>query len=279
MQALDVRSFRKHISVVSQSVHLFSGSIKDNILYGLTPEDRQERGFDGADDEAREKAEAELRRVSEMAGCDFIDDYPLRLETRLGTGGIKLSGGQKQCIAIARALIKRPALLILDEATSALDAKTQGLVATSIRTEQERLGFTIVQIAHRLETLRGSDVVYFFSHGRVVEVGGISQLDRTAVEELLSVTVEHKMVEDPETGKMVERVRGGYFHDMWDKAMGITPPSKMDADQLAKKEKELREELAAIEKARRQKAARKAICLRLIAMAVIVKACKWRVQK
>merc|ERR1711998_87339 len=124
-----------------------------------------------------------MARVCEMAGCDFINDYPLKLETRLGTaGGIKLSGGQKQCIAIARALIKRPALLILDEATSALDAKTQAHVATSIAAEQERLGFTVVQIAHRLETLKSSDLIYFFAHGRVVETGGMATMARAAVD-------------------------------------------------------------------------------------------------
>merc|ERR1712185_51432 len=137
-----------------------------------------------------EAADAELRRVTEMAGCDFINDYPLRLETRLGTGGIKLSGGQRQCIAIARALIKRPALLILDEATSALDAKTQAHVAAAIEAEQARLGFTVVQIAHRLETLKNSDVIYFFAHGRVVEAGGVDAAERQkAVEELLGIPI------------------------------------------------------------------------------------------
>lgn len=271
LPAIDVRSFRRHISVVSQSVHLFGGSIKDNLLYGLSPAERRQRGFDGADGVAREAAEAELRRVCEMSGCDFIHDYPLRLETRLGTGGIKLSGGQKQCIAIARALLKQPALLILDEATSALDAKTQTLVAASIREEQLRLGFTVVQIAHRLETLKGSDAVYFFAHGRVVEVGGMARLERTAVEELLRVPIECKTVEDPESGKPVQRLRGGYFHDMWNRAQGITPPAQMEGAQLAQKEKELRAELAAVEKAWRRKAVIRTLRLRLLTIARLVK--------
>merc|ERR1711988_1738951 len=246
MQAIDVRSFRRHISVVSQSVHLFGGSIKDNILYGLTPEERHERGFGGADDVAREEADKELGRVTQMAGCDFINDYPLKLETRLGTGGIKLSGGQKQCIAIARALIKRPALLILDEATSALDAKTQAHVAASIAAEQARLGFTVVQIAHRLETLKGSDIIYFFKHGRIVEVGGEQTLDRTAVDELLKVPIAAKTVVNPETGAPTKVLKAGFFHDMWNRAQGIISPEEMDAETLAKKRGELEKELAAL---------------------------------
>jgi len=271
MQHWDVRSFRRHISVVSQSVHLFGGSIKDNILYGLTPEERREAGFDGAEGALKEAGDAELKRVIEMAGCDFIKDYPLRLETRLGTGGIKLSGGQKQCIAIARALIKKPALLILDEATSALDAKTQTSVAEAIRAEQARLGFTVVQIAHRLETLKGSDLIYFFSHGRVVEAGGADSLDRTAVDELLKVPIDTKTVEDPETGAPVQRLRGGFFHDMWNRAQGITPPTKMEKAQLVTKEAELREQLAGVEAALAKKAAYRRLALRLLAVGALYK--------
>ncbi len=275
MQSWDVRSFRRHISVVSQTVHVFHGSIKDNILYGLTPEERRARGFEGAKTDASEAAEAELKRVCDMAGCDFINDYPLRLETRLGTGGIKLSGGQRQCIAIARALIKEPALLILDEATSALDAKTQSLVAESIRTEQARLGFTVVQIAHRLETLRGSDIVYFFSHGRIVESGGTDRMDRTAIDELLKVPIESRTVEDPETGEAVQRLRNGYFHDMWNRAQGITAPKEMAMKELETKQKELNEQLESVAAALRRKMVMRRLSVRLLAVRALLKAkCK-----
>merc|ERR1711988_1293287 len=190
------------------------------------------------------------------AGCDFIADYPLRLETRLGTGGIKLSGGQKQCIAIARALLKQPALLILDEATSALDAKTQAHVAKAIDAEQARLGFTVVQIAHRLETLKGSDIVYFFAHGRVVEVGGSASLAKRGVDELLQVPIRHSLVPDYEKGVgTVRRLRAGHFHDMWNRAQGVTPPASMDCAQLSARQDELRRELAKIDRAMAQKAA------------------------
>jgi ABC-type methionine transport system ATPase subunit len=267
-----VRSFRKRIAVVSQSVHLFGGSIRDNLLYGLTPEERRSRGFDGADGPEREAAETELRRVTEMTGCDFIADYPLRLETRLGTGGIKLSGGQKQCIAIARALLKQPALLILDEATSALDAKTQAHVAKAIDAEQARLGFTVVQTAPRLETLKGSDVVYFFAHGRVVEVGGADSLTKSGLDELLQVPIRHTLVPDFETGVgAVRRLRGGYFHDMWNRAQGVTPPESMGCAQLAERQAELRRELAKIDKAMVHKAALRQLRVRLLAVRLLAR--------
>lgn len=271
MQSWDVRSYRRCISVVSQSVHLFGGSIRDNLLYGLSPEERRTRGFDGAEGALKEAADAELRRVTELAGCDFIADYPLRLETRLGTGGIKLSGGQKQCIAIARALIKRPALLILDEATSALDAKTQSHVAAAIESEQRRLGFTVVQIAHRLETLTGSDVIYFFAHGRVVEVGGAESLDRSAVAELLQEPIETKAFNDPETGELRQRLVGGFFHDMWNRAHGKVPTEEMARGQLQAKSDELRKELIALESALRKKATLRMLRIRLLAVGVLAR--------
>ena len=272
MQHWDVRSFRRHISVVAQSVHLFGGSIRDNLLYGLTPDERRTRGFDGAEGAAKEEAEAELKRVCDMAGCDFIDDYPLRLETRLGTGGIKLSGGQRQCIAVARALLKRPALLILDEATSALDAKTQSHVAASIASEQTRLGFTVVQIAHRLETLKGSDLVYFFAHGRVVEVGGADSLDKSAIDELLQVPIQTRSVPDPETGNPVKRLTAGYFHDMWDRAHGGGPHEEMTREALASKQQELVKELASIQKALCLKEGKMQLCVRMRAVGALLRA-------
>ena len=148
----NVRQYRKAIAVVSQDIKLFEGTIKENILYGLSDEDRRAQKYDGP--ETNTTGRQKLIEVAEKAcAWSFIEKFPLQFETRIGTGGIKLSGGQKQRIAIARALAKEPACLILDEATSALDAKNQKLVAENIAKEQRRLGFTIIQIAHRLETL------------------------------------------------------------------------------------------------------------------------------
>ena len=146
----------------------------------------------------------------------------------------------------ARALIKRPALLILDEATAALDAKTQQRVATAIAAEQARLGFTIVQIAHRLETLKDSDIIYYFAHGAVVEAGGQNSLSRRAVDELLAVPVVTRKVEDPETGELKDRLQSGFFHDMWNKAQGVDDAAEMKPEEIAAREKELVSQLAAL---------------------------------
>lgn len=115
-----------------------------------------------------------------------------------------------------RALIKRPALLILDEATSALDAATQKKAAANIAIEQKRLGFSIVQIAHRLETLTNSDVVYFLRHGQVVEKCVTD--DQSAVEKLLKVSIKYENVTDPESGEPVKQLVEGHFHQMWNLA-------------------------------------------------------------
>lgn len=121
IEYLDVRQFRRAIAVVSQTVTLFVGTIKENILYGLSDEERLKLKFDGP--EARTVGHNALVAVAKNAcAWKFIEYLPLQFETRIGTGGIKLSGGQQQRIAIARALVKEPACLILDEATSALDA-------------------------------------------------------------------------------------------------------------------------------------------------------------
>lgn len=159
-------------------------------------------------------------------------------------------------------------MLILDDATSALDAKTQAHVASAIESEQARLGFTVIQIAHRLETLKASDVIYFFVHGRVVERGGEESLSRAAVDELLKVPVEWRSVEDPESGERKQRLHAGFFHDMWDRAQGVTPPREMPASKLRAKESELRKELCAVGAALKKKDALHCIRMRLRAVAL-----------
>lgn len=162
-----------------------------------------------------------------IACCwDFIVDFPLKLETRIGNGGIRLSGGQSQCLAIARALVVEPALLILDEATSALDAETQRKVAANISAEQRRLGFTVVQIAHRLETLRDSDVIFYFQNGHIVEVGGEDTLDHSAVEELLRRRIETKRAPDfDHPGETIDVTTSGFFRKMWETAHRSSEPA------------------------------------------------------
>merc|ERR1740116_34797 len=89
----------------------------------------------------------------------------------------------------------------MDEATSAMDTHTQKRAAEGIAAEQTRLGFSIVQVAHRIETLRGSDILYFVEHGQVVETGGLQSMNGTAIEELSALPIEYKTVVNPETGK------------------------------------------------------------------------------
>ena len=118
---LDPRWYHEKISIVQQEPVLFSGTIRDNILYGLDVAGRSEQELDDMMTEAAESANA----------LSFIKDeqgFPLGFETKVGERGVKLSGGQKQRIAIARALVRKPAVLILDEATSALDAESEHLV-------------------------------------------------------------------------------------------------------------------------------------------------------
>ena len=265
-QEWDVRQFRRAVSVVSQQVSVFSLSIRENLLYGLDDRARLARGFEGPD--KKTKGDAELQEVLEKAAAwDFVKDFPMRLETRLGDGSVKLSGGQTQCLAIARALVKKPACLLLDEATSALDAKTQKSVAANIAAEQRALGFTIVQIAHRLETLTSSDVVYFMQHGRVLESGGADSLAGKACDELLARPVVMHTVEDPESGKPKRQIKAGHFKNLWNTAHDVTDMKEWSREKLAKRVKELEEEKAKASATLRvkQNARRASIKLRAVA--------------
>merc|ERR1719446_1918850 len=143
-----------------------------------------------------------MSQAPETSGAwDIVKEFPLKIEQRIGTGGVTLSGGTEQCIFIARGLVKEPAMMILDEATSAMDTRTQKKAANGIREEQARLGFSVVQVAHRIETLTGSDVLYFVENGRVVEAGGLKTLNGTAIDELVARDIEHKQIVNAETGE------------------------------------------------------------------------------
>jgi len=155
---LNPRALREHIGMVSQEPVLFATSIADNIRYGRPG---------ATDDEVRAAA------VSANA-LDFVLAFPEGLDTQVGERGVRLSGGQKQRIAIARAILKDPAVLILDEATSALDAESEHLVQEALERLME--GRTTLIIAHRLSTVRGADCVAVLADGVVAELGTHDEL-------------------------------------------------------------------------------------------------------
>ncbi|MGC8625684.1 MAG: ABC transporter ATP-binding protein [Phycisphaerae bacterium] len=158
MEAINLQTLRRFLAVVPQQVLLFSGTVRDNIAYGL-----------------EHITDEQLNAVLEMANCaEFIREMPKGIDTPLGNRGGKLSGGQRQRIAIARAMLRNPQIIILDEATSALDLAAEYLVQQAIK----RLikGHTTFIVAHRLSTIRDADRVVVMDHGHLAEVGAYTQL-------------------------------------------------------------------------------------------------------
>ncbi|KAF5093145.1 hypothetical protein D0Z00_004221 [Geotrichum galactomycetum] len=159
LKNVNVKNLRRHIGVVSQEPVLFSGTIAENIAYGMPKATRYQ-----------------IYEAARRANCDFISDFPDGLDTHVGARGTQLSGGQKQRIAIARALIKQPSILILDEATSALDSESEAAVNEALArlmTENS----TTISIAHRLSTIKRSDsLVVLGTDGRVAEQGSFNEL-------------------------------------------------------------------------------------------------------
>ena len=153
-----LKSLRDHIGIVPQETFLFGGTIADNIAYG-----RPGSTMD------------EIIEVAEAANAhDFIQQFPEGYQTKLGEAGVGLSGGQRQRLAIARALLKDPKILILDEATSSLDATSEGVVQEAL----DRLmhGRSTLVIAHRLSTVTNADRIIVLDNGRIVESGGFNEL-------------------------------------------------------------------------------------------------------
>ncbi len=157
-ETLDLRTWRQHLSVVTQASVLFSGTVAENVAYGndaVTPA----------------QIDAALRQAQ---ADDFVHKLPRGPDTRLGEGGQQLSGGQTQRLAIARALLRQPALLVLDEPTSALDVESEQQVRAAISTAMR--GKTCVLVSHSLPLVRHADHILVIEGGRLVAQGTHEQL-------------------------------------------------------------------------------------------------------
>ncbi|MCF8279970.1 MAG: ATP-binding cassette domain-containing protein [Bacteroidales bacterium] len=151
--------YRQNIAIVPQEVLLFGGTIRENILYGKP-----------------HASELDIIEAARQANAwDFIQRFPDGLDTIVGERGVKLSGGQRQRIAIARAILKNPAILLLDEATSSLDAESEKVVQEALDKLME--GRTSIIIAHRLATVRNVDKICVIDGGRIVEEGTHEELE------------------------------------------------------------------------------------------------------
>jgi subfamily B ATP-binding cassette protein MsbA len=151
-------SLRRQIALVPQDIHLFGSTIRENIRYGR---------LDASD--------AEIESAARAANAhEFIDTLPDRYDAQIGERGVKLSGGQRQRIAIARAILKNPAILLLDEATSALDSASEVLVQEALEHLME--GRTAFVVAHRLSTVRNATRIVVVEDGQISEVGTHEEL-------------------------------------------------------------------------------------------------------
>ncbi|XP_032493469.1 bile salt export pump isoform X2 [Phocoena sinus] len=158
IRSLNIQWLRAQIGIVEQEPVLFSTTIAENIRYG------------------REDATMEdiVRAAKEANAYSFIMDLPQQFDTVVGEGGGQMSGGQKQRLAIARALVRNPKILLLDMATSALDNESEAMVQEALSKVQH--GLTIISVAHRLSTVRAADVIIGFERGTAVERGTHEEL-------------------------------------------------------------------------------------------------------
>jgi ATP-binding cassette subfamily B protein len=158
LRQIKLEDFRRQVGVVMQESYLFPGSIKDNIAYG--------------------RPEASLEEVIAAAkaanGHDFIVNFPDGYDTYVGERGQRLSGGERQRIAIARAILHNPKVLILDEATASVDTETERMIQEALENLVE--GRTVFAIAHRLSTLRNADRLVVISEGQIAEIGTHDEL-------------------------------------------------------------------------------------------------------
>jgi ATP-binding cassette, subfamily B, bacterial MsbA len=162
LRRVEIQSLRDMIGIVTQETILFNDTVRNNIAYGL-------------DDCPMER----IMRAAQAANAhNFIQDMPRGYDSVIGERGVKISGGERQRLALARAILKNPPILILDEATSALDTESELLVQQAI--ENLMSGRTSIVIAHRLSTIQHADRILVIDGGRIVEVGKHEELLKNA---------------------------------------------------------------------------------------------------
>jgi subfamily B ATP-binding cassette protein MsbA len=158
IRSFSIKSLRQHIAMVTQETILFNDTVKDNIAYG--------------------KRGASFEEIVEAAKKAFAHEFILNLpkgyDTYIGDRGVKLSGGERQRLAIARAILKNPPLLILDEATSQLDTQSERLVQEALNILMK--GRTVFVIAHRLSTIKNASKIVVLGEGRIAEEGTHEEL-------------------------------------------------------------------------------------------------------
>jgi subfamily B ATP-binding cassette protein MsbA len=160
LKDIDVTSYRKSIGFVSQDIPLFDLNFRENLIFGLEVKVSHDVIQDAI----------QTAQLSEM-----LKKYPEGLETKIGERGLKLSGGEKQRLALARAIIRKPELLILDEPTSALDSETERCLEVGLN-ELHRRGMTVVIAAHRLSTIKDCERILVMNHGCLEEQGTLTEL-------------------------------------------------------------------------------------------------------
>ncbi len=152
---IDYEELRREMGLVTQDPQLFSGTIKENLLF-VNPS----------------ATEADINAALQQASCqNLLSRAEKGLDTMIGEGGLKLSGGERQRISIARALLRKPRLMIFDEATSALDSLTEDEISTTIRSITSQRQHITIMIAHRLSTIMHADRIYVLEKGQVIETG------------------------------------------------------------------------------------------------------------
>ena len=142
---------REKLGIIPQDIVLFNDTIFYNIHYGNL--------------KASKKSVKDAAKKAELFG--FIDSLPKKFNTFVGERGLKLSGGEKQRIAIARAILKNPGIILLDEASSSLDYKTETAIKKNL--EQFSENKTVIAVAHRLSSIKNYDIIFFIDNGRILE--------------------------------------------------------------------------------------------------------------
>ena len=178
MRNFDLSYLRTHIGIVTQDTYLFNGTILDNLLYAKP-----------------DASIEEIENACKVANIyDFIINLPDKWDTVVGNRGLKLSGGEKQRVSIARVILKNPKILILDEATSSLDSISESLIQSAL--DRVMKGRTSIVIAHRLSTVMAADKIMLLENGLVTETG--------THDELLEKSEGYRMLYETQFRRVIE---------------------------------------------------------------------------